>query len=81
MSDDIAEFEADQLLRAIGKVQLPAPGVLEEAREALWSAVASEMLGIVPAGREEDHRTARPRQADRSKDDRKKSMGGGDPAA
>ena len=63
MSDDMAEFEADRLLRAIGQVQLPAPRVLEEAREALWSAVASEMLGSAPA-----ERRISQRQPDRSKE-------------
>jgi hypothetical protein len=33
------------LLAAIGRVDPPDPGVLDAAREALWSAVAQEMLG------------------------------------
>jgi hypothetical protein len=87
MSDDSREFEAGELIRVIGKVQLPAPRVLEGAREVLWSAVASEMLGIGPAaeqpattgesaGRGEGHRTARRGQPNLSQDDRRRSMGG-----
>jgi hypothetical protein len=33
------------LLTAIGRVDPPEPGVLDAARETLWSAVAEEMLG------------------------------------
>jgi hypothetical protein len=33
------------LLAAIGQVDPPDPGVLDAARETLWSAVAEEMLG------------------------------------
>jgi hypothetical protein len=85
------EFEAGELLRAIGKVEGPEPRVLEDAREVLWSAVASEMLGTgpadeqttatrEPAGREEEqHRTTQRRQTGRSQDERKMSMGRRDP--
>ncbi len=38
------------LLRALGQVEPPGPGVLAAAREALWSAVAEEMLSAGPAG-------------------------------
>ena len=87
MSDNSAEFE---LLRLIGQVRRPAPRVLEDAREALWSAVASAMLDIGPAGeqttttgrspgRQEDHRTARRHQPDRSQNERRMSTGGTDP--
>jgi len=91
MSDESAEFETGELLSAIGKVQMPEPRVLEDAREVLWSAIASDMLGIGPAGEQvtvtggsaggdEDHRrTVRRRQTERSRDDRRMSMGGGDP--
>jgi hypothetical protein len=91
MTDESAEFETGELLSAIGKVQIPEPRVLEDAREVLWSAIASEMLGIGPAGEQaivtggsagadEDHRKAvRRRQTERSRDDRRMSMGGGDP--
>ena len=72
MSDKSAEFEAGELLRAIGRVRSPAPRVLEDAREVLWSAIASEMLGV-------GSRTTRRRQADRPQGERKMSMGGGDP--
>jgi hypothetical protein len=89
MSDESAEFEANQLLRTIGKVQVPEPSVLEDAREVLWSAVADEMLGARPAGeqatvtggsagREEERRKrTRRRQAGRSGGERRMSMGGG----
>ena len=73
MSDNSAEFE---LLRAIGQVRRPAPRVLEDAREALWSAVASAMLDI---GRQEDHPPARRHQPDRSQSERRMSTGGADP--
>jgi hypothetical protein len=78
MSDKSAGFETGELLRAIGKVQMPEPRVLEDAREVLWSAIASEMLGIGPAGEQND-RTTRRRQTDRSPDERKMSTGGEDP--
>jgi Beta-lactamase len=78
------------VLRVIGQVRRPAPRVLEDAREALWSAVASAMLGIGPAGeqttttgrspgRQEDHRTARRHEPDCSQNDRRMSSGGADP--
>jgi len=70
MSDNSAEFE---LLRAIGQVRRPAPRVLEDAREALWSAVASAMLDIGPAGEQARH------QPDRSQNERRMSTGGADP--
>jgi hypothetical protein len=87
MSDNSAEFE---LLRAIGQARRPAPRVLEDAREALWSAVASAMLDIGPAGEQtttvgrsagtqEDHRPARRHQPDRSRSERGMSTGGADP--
>jgi hypothetical protein len=87
MSDNSAKFE---LLRAIGQVRRPAPRVLDDAREALWSAVASAMLDIGPAGeqtttvgrsagRQEDHRPARRHQPDRSRSESRMSTGGADP--
>jgi hypothetical protein len=91
MSDESAEFGTGELLSAIGKVRLPEPRALEDAREVLWSAIAREMLDTGSAGeqvtmtgestgREEDHRgTARRRQTERSKDKRRMSMGEGDP--
>ena len=45
MSDEWAQYEAAEVLRALGSVRMPAPRVLEGAREALWSAIATEMLG------------------------------------
>lgn len=83
MSDKSEEFEAAELLRAIGKVRVPEARVLEDAREVLWSAIGSETLGIGPeggqttatggsAGREEEHRRTTPRrQTGRSQDERK----------
>ena len=49
MSNESAQFEAGEVLRAIGKVREAEPPVLEAARETLWSAVAREMLGLCPA--------------------------------
>ena len=40
----MAEPDAAGQLRALGEVGAPAPGVLEAAREVLWSAVAEETL-------------------------------------
>jgi hypothetical protein len=87
MSDEPGEFEGSELLRAAGRVRKPEPRVLAGAREALWSAIASEMLGTGPggeqtaaAGRErEPGRTARRRQAGRPQGEREVPAGGGDP--
>jgi hypothetical protein len=35
-------------LERLGRVDPPAPGVLDAAREVLWSAVAAEMLAAAP---------------------------------
>jgi hypothetical protein len=35
-------------LVGLGRVDPPAPGVLDAAREVLWSAVAAEMLATAP---------------------------------
>lgn len=78
MSDQSAEFEVGEVLRAIGKVQLPEPRVLDNAREVLWSAIASEMLGIGPAG-EKHHTITRRHQTGRAPGERRMSMGGGEP--
>ena len=90
MSDKAAEFEAGDLLRALGKVRVPQPRVLDGAREALWSAIAGEMLGTGAAGEpaaatggsvggeEELRKRRRRRQADLARDERRRSMGGGD---
>jgi hypothetical protein len=64
VTEDRADPEGAALLRALGRVEPPAPGVVEAAREALWSAVAAEMLAAGPAGeagtagtdRSRDHR-------------------------
>ena len=42
MNDDLEELEG------LGGVEPPAPGVLDAAREVLWSAVAAEMLAPAP---------------------------------
>jgi hypothetical protein len=89
MSHESADSETAALLRAIGKVRAPEPRVLEDAREALWSVVAREVLGLGPAGEartwsggeDADSRMARRRQAGRSRDGRKTAMGGEDPQA
>jgi len=49
VTDDMAE-PGDMPLRALGRVEPPDPAVLEAARETLWAAVASEMLGTQPPG-------------------------------
>lgn len=45
-----SEPEGAELLRALGHVGPPAPGVLEAAREVLWSALAAEALSADAAG-------------------------------
>ncbi|HEY3954823.1 MAG TPA: hypothetical protein VGM53_15725 [Streptosporangiaceae bacterium] len=91
MSEEPAESGISELLRAAGTVAMPEPSVLQEAREALWSAIASEMLGLgsadartaanrgTAAGEEDHRRTARWRRTDRPPDEGRKSLGGGDP--
>ena len=64
------ESPEPDLLAALGHVDPPPPGVLDAAREVLWSAVAQEMLATGPASgqvtgadRSEsaaDHREGRP---------------------
>lgn len=49
MTEDMAEH-GDMLLREFGRVDPPVPAVLEAAREALWSAVAAEVLSTGPPG-------------------------------
>ena len=49
MIEEVAEPD-DMLLGALGLVEPPRPAVLEAAREALWSAVAAEMLATEPPG-------------------------------
>ena len=43
------ESPEPDLLAALGHVDPPPPGVLDAAREVLWSAVAQEMLATGPA--------------------------------
>ncbi len=63
-------------LERLGRVDPPLPGVLDAAREILWSAVAAEMLGTAPpdatrapgesaAGRTEETPERQPRREDR----------------
>ncbi len=42
--------EIGQALGRLGRVAPPEPGVLDAARESLWTAVAAEMLAARPAG-------------------------------
>jgi len=77
MSDEPAKFGAGDLLHALGKVQMPEPRVLDDAREVLWSAIADEMLGIGAAGGHHRRKTRR-RQTDLPAGDRRMSRGGGD---
>jgi hypothetical protein len=44
VSPDSADLEIATLLGVIGRVDPPAPGTLAAASEALWSAVAAELL-------------------------------------
>jgi hypothetical protein len=93
MSDESTAFLAGELLRAIGEAEAPKTRVLEEAREVLWSVIATEMLGSAAAGTlasavrgstsggEDERRIARRRRADRSSNERKTSLGGGDVAS
>jgi hypothetical protein len=69
VNSDMAE------LGALGRVDPPSPGVLDAAREVLWSAVAAEMLATAPpdaapapgesaADRSAETRVRRPRRED-----------------
>jgi len=56
-------------LAALGHVDPPPPGVLDAAREILWSAVAQEMLAAAPGqaavpGQAAERHADRPRPAD-----------------
>jgi hypothetical protein len=75
MSYEPAEFENEELLRMVGDVRTPEPSVLEHARGVLWSVIASEMLGVGPAG--ERQRRARRPQTGQTGGERRMSMGGG----
>jgi hypothetical protein len=50
VTEDMAEPENAALLRALGQVEPPVPGVLEAARGVLWSAVAEQILSAGAAG-------------------------------
>jgi hypothetical protein len=58
----------DGPLRALGRVEPPGPAVLEAAREALWSAVAAEMLATQPPGSSRRGRAAGPEHKHRRRD-------------
>jgi hypothetical protein len=58
----------DGLLRALGRVEPPRPAVLEAAREALWSAVAAEMLATRPPGDSRRGKAAGPEHERRHRD-------------
>lgn len=86
MTEKPTEFQAAELLRAIGRIPAPEPLILEHAREVLWSAVASEMLGTGPASEqttvtrrpaagEDPRRTTRQRQTGQPQNERKMSRG------
>jgi hypothetical protein len=59
-------MEDTGLLRALGQVEPPAPGVLEAAREVLWSAVAGETFSAAAA---DEPGRARAAGTDRSQPD------------
>jgi hypothetical protein len=59
----------DMLLRALGRVERPDPAVLDAAREALWSAVAAEMLAEQPPGGSRRGRAAGPVHEHRRRDE------------
>ena len=66
MTPDPPELER---LAALGHVDPPPPGVLDAAREILWSAVAQEMLAAAPGqaavpGQAAERHADRPRPAD-----------------
>jgi len=55
-------------LAALGHVAPPPPGLLDAAREILWSAVAQEMLALDPAsGKAAAPGRAAERPADRAR--------------
>jgi hypothetical protein len=68
VTEEFPEPDHAPVLRALGRVDPPAPAVVEAARERLWSAVAGEMLATRPADGPRRNRTAgtdRPRQRHR----------------
>jgi hypothetical protein len=72
----MTELEGLGELGRLGQVDPPAPGVLDAAREVLWSAVAIEMLTTAPPD------AARPdaeRAAGRAADDIASQLGPDDP--
>jgi hypothetical protein len=73
VTEDWADLEGAGLLRAFGQVEPPVPGVLETAREVLWSAVAGEMLAAGPAG---DAGRAGTAGTDRSREDGRRRQTG-----
>jgi hypothetical protein len=59
MAAEKAHAEQPDPLTMLGQVSPPAPEILDRAREALWSAVAAEMLAPPPAGATQTTGTAR----------------------
>ena len=49
MAAEKAHAEQQDPLTMLGQVSPPAPEILDRAREALWSAVAAEMLAPPPS--------------------------------
>ena len=86
MRGESADAVTSEVLRAIGATRPPEPGVLADAREALWSMIASEMLGAGSesaasrgaAAGEGGRATTRRREAGRTPDEHKRALGGGD---
>jgi hypothetical protein len=56
VTEDMTGAEGTGLLRALGQVEPPGPGVLDAAREMLWSAVAQEAF---PVGAPEEEAAGR----------------------
>jgi hypothetical protein len=59
MAAEKAHAEQPDPLTMLGQVSPPAPKILDRAREALWSAVAAEMLAPPSAGATQTTGTAR----------------------
>jgi hypothetical protein len=74
VTGDRTEPEITAMLRALGQPEPPAPGALDAAREALWSAVAGEMLSLGPA---DDAGRTRAAGTDRQREDIRRQTGPG----
>jgi hypothetical protein len=71
MAEEIAGAEHPDPLGLLGEVEPPAAAVLENAREVLWSAVASQMLELDPVedAVREPRRSMRPSRSRRTERD------------